>query len=138
MMSLLIPPLLGAMLVGAAIPSATLPPWQPNACVDVSSGQLDQPNVRITEFGENRGEIIVKFRIELFRGDPAFPDRTDRGMIFVQLDAERGTYLAVRTSPEEDSAIAYTGLSKGPHRIAVQLVSAHATPPSTAIRCFSV
>jgi hypothetical protein len=128
-----------ALLGAAAIPPATLPPWQPNACADSAAGELDQPNVRITDLTQNGTDVVVKFRIELFAGDPDFPNRGNRGMIFVQLDNERGTYLAARTRPEEDSAVAYAGLSKGPHRVAIQLVtSADVRRRSTAIRCFTV
>jgi hypothetical protein len=131
--SLAAAPLLGA----AAIPRPAVPPWQPNAYTDSSKAQFDQPNVRISELAQNGGDVVVSFRIELFRGDPDFPDRVDRGMIFVQLDGERGAYLAVRTRPEEDSAVAFTGLAKGLHRVVIQLVSAHAYP-STIVRCFTV
>jgi hypothetical protein len=135
--------LLTAVLLGlgspAAIPGPVTPAWNAAACTDAGYAPFDMSNVRITDVSQNGPDVVITFRVELFIGDSSFPPVSNRGMIFTQLDRERGTYLAVRTRPEDDQKVAYTHLTHGPHRFLVELATASTgLRRSFGIVCFNV
>lgn len=128
-----------ALLGAAAIPAPTaIPPWRTDACADVAYAPFDAPNVQVTDLERRGNDVVVKFRVERFVADPTFPNASDRGLIYVQLDDRTGTYLGTRTRPEEDVVVAYGNLKSGGHRIAIELISAHRTRPSVAVKCFAI
>jgi len=129
-----------ALALGAtAIPGPTaIPPWRPDTCTEIAYAPFDTPNIQITALERHGSDVFVKFRAERFVADPDFPNVSDRGLIYVQLDDYPATYLGTRTRPEEDVVVAYTNLKPGRHRIAIELISAHRTRPSVAVKCFGI
>jgi hypothetical protein len=133
---------LAAVLLGVgstvAIPPPVTPPWDKRTCVDAGYAPFDSTNVQVTDLALSGGDAVLRFRVERFIADPGFPAVSNRGMIFVQLDNERGAYLAVLTRTNDEQTLIYPHLDGGPHRILVELVTTYPGRRSFATKCFNV
>ncbi len=76
-------------------------------CTDVAYAPVRRPERPITDLECRGSDVLVKFRVEHFVADPAFPNVSDRGLIYVQLDDRSATYLGTHTRPEDDVVVGY-------------------------------